>query len=120
MLLVIGFSYSRGGMIALVIGLAVGIALSAARLRSLMWLALAGLALIAPLVFGLSDHALTTANVAVGARERSGLWLLVIVLVSSSALMIAAHKLFELEARLTLGHSVRGRSGDCWPRSLAR
>jgi hypothetical protein len=103
MLLVIGFSYSRGGMIALVVGLAVGIALSAARLRSLMWLALAGLALIPPLVFGLSDHALTTANVALGVRERSGLWLLVIVLVSSSALMIAAQKLFELEATVHVG-----------------
>ncbi len=98
MLLVIGFSYSRGGMIALVIGLGVGVALNAARLRSLMWLALAGLALVPPLVFGLSDHALTTANVAFGARERSGLWLLVIVLASSAALMLAAHKLFELEA----------------------
>ncbi len=109
MLLVIGFSYSRGGVIALVIGLGVGIALSAARLRSLMWLALAGLALIPPLVFGLSDHGLTTANMALGARERSGLWLLVIVLVSSSAMMIAAHKLFELEATVHVGPP-RGRA----------
>ncbi len=103
MLLVIGMTYSRGGMIALAIGLAVGIGLSAARLRSLMWLGLACLALIAPLAFGLSDHALTTANVSVGARERSGLWLLVILLVSSAALTLVANKLFELEAAIRIG-----------------
>jgi O-Antigen ligase len=103
MLLVIGLTYSRGGMIALAIGLAAGIGLSAARLRSLAWLGLACLALIAPLAFGLSNHALTTANVSLGARERSGLWLLVIVLVSSAALILAAHKLFELEATVRIG-----------------
>ena len=107
MLLAVGFTYSRGGAIALVIGLAVGIGLSAARLRSLMWLAMAGLALIAPLAFGLSDHSLTTANVALGARERSGLWLLVIVLVSSAVLMLAADRLFELEASVHLGAQQR-------------
>jgi len=111
MLLVIGFTYSRGGVIALVIGLAVGIGLSGARLRSLMWLGVACGALIPPLVFGLSDHGLTTANVALGARERSGLWLLVIVLASAAALVLAAQKLFELEATVQVGAERRRAIG---------
>ncbi len=103
MFLVVGFTYSRGGMIALVLSLAVGVAISGACLRSLMWLAIAALGLIAPLAFGLSDHALTTANIALGSRENAGLLLLSILIASTAILLLGASKVVQLEGSIRVG-----------------
>ena len=52
MLVAIGLTYSRGGLIALVVALAVTIGLGGVRLRALMWLAAAALAAIPSLIVG--------------------------------------------------------------------
>ncbi len=99
MLIAVGLTYSRGALLALVCGLIVGVALSGARLRSLMWLALAAVAMVAPLVVGLTDHALTDVSVSLGRRERAGLVLLGVLAVSLVALWFAGKRVMELEGR---------------------
>jgi tetratricopeptide (TPR) repeat protein len=93
MLVTVGLTYSRGGLIALVVGLAVWVALSGARLRALMWLASATVAAIPPLVFGLTANALNKPRVSLGSREAAGLILLLILAVSAVALFRAARVL---------------------------
>src|SRR5581483_11435927 len=72
MLVAIGLTYSRGGVLALAVGLAAGLALGGVRLWSLALLGVAGLAAAAPLVFGLSAHDLTGAGISLGRREGAG------------------------------------------------
>ncbi|PZS06856.1 MAG: hypothetical protein DLM64_15700 [Solirubrobacterales bacterium] len=103
MLLTLGFTYSRGGVLALVLGLLAGIALSGARLRSLMWLAVACAAALPSLVLGLTDHALTAANVGLGARETAGAVLAGVVIVSALALIAVGRTLLGLEQRVVIG-----------------
>jgi tetratricopeptide (TPR) repeat protein len=102
MLLAIGLTYSRGGVLALAIGLAVGVSLSGARLRSLMWLAVALIATLPPLLFGLLDHQLTTGGVALGKRELAGAELGLILGASLIALWFGGRRLIEQEARTQL------------------
>jgi O-antigen ligase len=102
MLLTIGLTYSRGGLIALVVALVIAVGLSGVRLRSLMWLGIAALAAIAPLVFGLTSHSLTTVRSSLASRESAGLILLLILLASITGLLIAARSLHDLEARRRL------------------
>ncbi len=100
MLLAVALTYSRGALLALVCGLVVGVALSGSRLRSLMWLALAAVALVAPLVVGLTDHALTDVVVSLGRRERAGLVLLAVLAASLLGLWFAGKQVIGLESRL--------------------
>lgn len=111
MLLTIGLTYSRGGLIALVVGLAAGIALSGARLRLIMWLGAAVLAALPPLIFGLTNHALSSANVSLGSREGPGLILLVVVLLSSGALLAGGQRLRDVEERTHVGPERARRIG---------
>lgn len=99
MLLAVGLTYSRGALLALACGLIVGIALSGARLRSLMWLALAAVGTVAPLVVGLTDHALTDVSVSLGRRERAGLLLLAVLVASLLALWFAGRRVMGVEGR---------------------
>lgn len=98
LLLVVGFTYSRGALVALVIALMVIVWMSGAPLRSLMWLAAACLGLLAPLVLGLVDHSLTAANVALGERESAGAILAVVLLASTAGSVVGARKLMQIEA----------------------
>jgi hypothetical protein len=98
MLLVIGFTYSRGALIALVGALAVVIWMGGATLRSLMWLGVACIGLAAPLALGLADHTLTIANVALGRRESAGAILALVLLASVAASVLGARKLYDAEA----------------------
>jgi O-Antigen ligase len=97
MLLVIGLTYSRGGVLALAVGVAIGIALSAARLRSLLWLALSVVAALPPLIFGLTDTALTSSDVSLGRREVAGILLAVILALAVAALVFAGRRVLDLE-----------------------
>ncbi len=97
MLLTIGLTYSRGALLALVCGLITGIWLSRARLRSLMWIAVAAVATVPPLVFGLASHNLTTVSVGLGSRELAGAELALVLLISLAALWIGGERLMELE-----------------------
>jgi O-Antigen ligase/Tetratricopeptide repeat len=102
MLLVIAFTYSRGAVIALVLALAVIVWMSGASLRALMWLGVAALGLLAPLVLGLADHSLTTANVPLDRRESAGLVLTVVLLASTAAMVLGAARLMQLEATVNV------------------
>jgi hypothetical protein len=111
MLIAVGLTYSRGALLALVCGLIVGVGLSGARLRSLMWLALAAAAMVAPLMLGLTDHALTDVSVSLGRRERAGLLLLVVLVASLLVLWLAGRRVIELERRVPVSLEVSRRIG---------
>jgi O-antigen ligase len=103
MLLTIGLTYSRGGLIALVLGLVLWVALSGTRLRSLMWLAAAAVAAVPPLVYGLAAGSLNTTNVSLSSRERAGGILLLILVISCGLLVIVARRLQQREERVRIG-----------------
>ncbi len=102
MLLAIGFSYSRGGLLALAPAMIVAIGAGGERLRSLLWLAAAIVATIPPLAFGLASHSLTTAGVSLSSREGAGAILAGILVVSLVGLVAAERALLEIEPRLRL------------------
>jgi len=103
LLLTIVLTYSRGGLLALAVGVGAGMALSGARLRSLMWVGLAVAATVAPLVMGLVDHDLTAALVPLGSRETAGAELGAVLVVSLAALWFAGSRLLLLESRTRIG-----------------
>jgi hypothetical protein len=109
MIVTIGFTYSRGGLIALAVALVVTIAVCGRRLSSLMWLAVAGVASGPPLVFGLTNHSLTTADVSLGSREGAGAVLAVVLLASVLALLAGAQRLLEREAHTEIGPELAQR-----------
>jgi hypothetical protein len=111
MLLTIGLTYSRGAVLALVCGLAVGIGLSRARLRSLMWIGAAAVATVPPLVFGLVSHNLTNVSVSLGSRELAGAELTAVLLISFAALWIGGERLMELERSVQVGPEQSRRIG---------
>jgi O-Antigen ligase len=111
MLLTIGLTYSRGAVLALVGGLAVGIWLSRAKLRWLMWIAAPVLATVPALVFGLASHNLTTVSVGLGSRELAGAELMAVLLISLAALWIGGERLMELERTVQLGPEQTRRIG---------
>ncbi len=86
--LVLAFTYSRGGVLAAVVAVAVGISLGGSMLRSLMWLAIGALAALPPMLFGLIDHSLASNGASLSARETAGLELGLIVLASLAALTL--------------------------------
>jgi hypothetical protein len=102
MLLVIAFTYSRGGLLALGVGLVLAIGMSGERLRSAIWLAAVAVATVPPLVFGLESHSLTAAGVSLGHRETAGALLAVIVLASLALLVLAARLLIAIEPKLAV------------------
>jgi len=102
MLLVIGLTYSRGGLIALVVAVAVSVAFGGARLRTLAALAVAAVTTVAPLVVALSDHALSGENIPLGQREAPGGQLAIVLLVSLLVLFLAGRRLLDLERRVEL------------------
>lgn len=109
--LVVGLTYSRGAVLALVCGLVVVIAFGRARLRSLMWLTPACLAVIPPLVVGLTSHALTSVSVSLAQRERAGLVLTGVVVLSVLALWTVGQRLLWLERRVDVGPRQAQRIG---------
>jgi hypothetical protein len=90
MLVTIAFTYSRGAALALIGGLAIGIALSGARLRSLLWLGLAIVSAAPPVVLGLLNHSLTAINVNLGDRELAGVELAAVIAACVTLLALAA------------------------------
>jgi hypothetical protein len=104
-----GFTFSRGGVVALVVGLATFVALSGGPLRILMWLAAAAVAATPPLVAGLASHSLSAGGVSLGRRESAGLLLLLIVVSCAVVLVLGADRLLELERTRTLEPETRRR-----------
>jgi O-Antigen ligase len=109
LLLTIVLTYSRGGLLALAFGTAVGLAVSGARLRSLMWAGLAVLTTLPPLVIGLADRSLATSNIALGAREHAGAELAAVLIVSLLVLALVAMRGFAAERNVHVApERVRG------------
>lgn len=100
MLLTLGLTLSRGGVLALVVAMIVVFWLSGSWLRCLLWLAVVVVATIPPLMFGFTSRALTAAEVSLGRRESAGLLLLGILLASSLALVLGAGRLHRAELRV--------------------
>jgi hypothetical protein len=105
MLVVIAFTYSRGGLLALVCGLGVGLWVSQARLRSLMWLALTILGALPAVLLGLSSHALTASGVDLGDRELAGIELAAVLVASLTLMVMAARSLQARERRTSISAS---------------
>ncbi len=108
LLLTLAMTYSRGGVLALAVGLAAGIAVSGARLRSLMWIGLAGAAAVPSVVIALADHNLTAAFVPLAARERTGAELGAVLVVSLVVLWFVGSRVMAVERRARIGPE-RGR-----------
>ncbi|MHB8689860.1 MAG: O-antigen ligase family protein [Solirubrobacteraceae bacterium] len=107
MFLVIGLTYSRGGLLALALGVVVMLTLGGGRLRGLMWLAAAGVAVVVPLVLGLSSRVLTTPKVSLSDRQTTGAEFAAVVVVSAVALIIAGRRLLLLEHTVTISAARR-------------
>jgi hypothetical protein len=98
-LLTLALTLSRGGLITLAVALGLWLAVSGRGLRGLLWLVLAVLAAIPALIVGLSNHSLTSDDVALASRERAGLILLVAVAGGLLAAGALALRLLALEQR---------------------
>ncbi len=111
MLQTIAFTYSRGGVIALVVALAVAVVLSGSRLRGLLWLSLAVTASLPALVIGLLSHPLTAVDVGLAARERAGAQLAVVLAACLLLLVLAGTRLIGLERRMRVSELQARRIG---------
>ncbi|MEA2265829.1 MAG: hypothetical protein QOE27_1412 [Solirubrobacteraceae bacterium] len=101
LLVVLGLTYSRGGILALVVVIAATTWLGGPRLRGLAAFALAALAAVPGLAFAFTQGPLTHDNVPVHDRVGSGLLLGLILIASFAGLGLAGRRLLSLEAGLT-------------------
>ena len=102
MLLAISLTYSRGAVVALAAAVVMWVRLGGAGLRSLLWFAVACLATVPPLVFGLTFHDLTTVSASLSSRELAGLALAALEAVSLAVLWVAGRRLIDLEQRVRI------------------
>ena len=106
--LAVGFTLSRGGLLAFFLALAAFVALSGSPLRALMWAGAAIVAALPPLILGLVSHALSTNGVTLGRRESAGLLLLLVLAACIVVLALGAERLLALER--TVRPSAQGRA----------
>lgn len=105
MLVTIPFTYSRGGLLALAAALAVGVALSADRLRAVVWLAVIVVSALPAILVGLLVHPLGSAHIPLGTREWAGGILALVLAASLLALRFAGRRLVARELRIQIGPS---------------
>jgi tetratricopeptide (TPR) repeat protein len=98
LLTVAALTYSRGGIAALVVAVAVLTFLGGRRLRPVAVLALAALATAPALAYAFSQHALTHDEVSLSSRTGPGLVLGLILALSLAGLWLAGRRLIALEA----------------------
>jgi hypothetical protein len=101
LVLVVGLTYSRGGIIALVAGLVVLVSLTTERVRTVVLFLSALVASAAPLAIALSSDDLTADVVPLARREDDALAVLVAVAVMSVLLAAWGRALIAAERRLT-------------------
>ena len=111
LLVTIAFTYSRGAVLALVCGLAAGIALSGVRLRWLLWLGLVVTAAAAPVFLGLFSHSLTAVNVNLGDRELAGVELAAVIVACMTLVAMVAPRLIARDWSKPTSRP-RGRDGS--------
>jgi hypothetical protein len=119
MLETIAFTYSRGGVLALIAGLATLICLGGAGLRCLAWLGAACLAAAPPVVVGLLSHPLTAASVRLGTREDAGLELAALLAACLVLLALAARRLIGIERHMRISERGARRIGRALGGTLA-
>lgn len=107
----IGLTYSRGGVIALVVALIGFGVLSRARLRTLGVVALGLLAAAPALIVAFSTHSLTARSQPLGARETDGALLAVVLVASLVVLVLAGRALLGVENRARVTPSQTRRIG---------
>jgi O-antigen ligase/polysaccharide polymerase Wzy-like membrane protein len=107
MLVTIGFTYSRGAVLALAVAVGIVVFGSRGRLRALLWLGICLAAAVPVTVIGLASAPLTAAGAGLGSRERAGAELLVLLIASGLLLVLGARRLLALEARMTLAPARR-------------
>jgi O-antigen ligase/polysaccharide polymerase Wzy-like membrane protein/tetratricopeptide repeat protein len=99
-LVTLGLTYSRGGLIAAVVAVAVTIALAGSGLRTLMYLGLALLASAPALAIGFTADDLTGNVVPLSEREGEGLALGGVLLASIALLAVAGRLVVSAESRV--------------------
>ena len=111
-LVVLGLTFSRGGLIAGIVAVAVTIAFAGSALRTLMYLALALAAAAPALVLGFTADDLTGNVVALSDREGEGLLL--------GLLLLAGIALVAVVGRLVLSAESRTPASPARTRAIAR
>jgi hypothetical protein len=109
LLVVLGLTYSRGGVLALLVAVAATTWLGGPRLRGLAVVGLAVLAAVPGLAFAFTQGPLTHDNVPLSNRVGPGLLLGLVLLLSFAALAAAGWRLLALEARSRPDPAVTGR-----------
>jgi hypothetical protein len=99
-LVVLGLTFSRGGVIAALVAVAVTIVLAGSALRTLMYLGLALAAAAPALVIGFTTHDLTTNVVPLSAREDDGLVLGLVLLGCLALLALVGRFVLSAEVRV--------------------
>ncbi|MEJ7893004.1 MAG: O-antigen ligase family protein [Solirubrobacteraceae bacterium] len=107
--LVLGMTYSRGGLLALMVGVVVLLALSTERVRTLVLALSAAIATVPPLAIALGRSDLTGDGVPLGARVDDGLVLLVVTVVTAALLAVWGRAVIALEHSATFTPA-RGRA----------
>ena len=120
----IGFTYSRGALLALVVAAGVVVLGSGGRLRALMWLGMCLIAAVPAAVIGLASAPLTAAGAGLAARERAGAELLVVLIACGVLLVLGARRAIAVEGRVILTPTrrravVRGLAAACVALALA-
>ncbi|MCW2991075.1 MAG: hypothetical protein JWM73_1669, partial [Solirubrobacterales bacterium] len=98
--IVVGLTYSRGGVAAFLVGAAVVTAFGSGRLRGLIAMGAAILAAAGPLALAFGRHALTTNGAPLGARIHDGRILGLVVLAAALALLAGGLALLRGEPRV--------------------
>jgi hypothetical protein len=124
MLVTIGFTYSRGALLALAVAAAVVVLGSGGRLRAFMWLAMCLIAAVPGAVIGLASAPLTAAGAGLADRERAGAELLVVLIACAVLLVLGGRRAIAVEERLALTPTrrravVHGLAAACVALALA-
>ena len=105
----LAMTLSRGGVIALLVGLAAFAVLSGRGVAMAAIVALAALASVPPVAYAFSTHSMVALQQPLGDRELDGLILGVILAASLGGLMLAGRAVLRVEHRLQLGPLGRRR-----------
>jgi hypothetical protein len=103
LLVTIGFTYSRGGIVALVVAVTATLVLAGARLRSLLMLAIAAAAAAPALTVGFTNPDLTHNGVSLSTRTTAGAGLAVTLGLACVGLLLAGRAAIGLETRVAIG-----------------
>jgi hypothetical protein len=102
LIVTLAMTYSRGGVIAVLVALIAFAALTRRALVVTVMVAMAAVAAALPLLYAFASHSMTGLNQPLGDREGDGLLLACILLASLAGLMLAGAAVLRVEGRLEL------------------